>query len=239
VSDSSAVLALTALVAGLMKGFTGFGGALVMAPLFTLVLSPGQTLGTVVAVNVATGWQMLGPSWRTMQRGVVLPMAVACALATPLGIVAVLILDPAVGHRLIGAVVMASGIALLSGYRRTRPPWLADTLLVGALSGILNGLAGIGGPPAALWLLAGQEGAARDRAGLIVYVALTQAAGATLAASAGALDLTALSRALWLAPLHIAGTLAGARLFELAPERVVRLTAVGLFVVLGAITALR
>jgi hypothetical protein len=202
-------------------------------------LNPAQTLGTVVAVNVATAWQLLRQSWADMRPQLVLPMAATCALATPAGIAMILVLDPATGRRIVGFAVLASGLALLAGWRRLGPPRMIATLMIGALSGLMNGLAGVGGPPAALWLLAGRDSAARDRAGLIVYVALTQAAVAAIAVVAGVLDGPAVLRALWLAPLHVAGTLAGARLFHLAPERIVRLAAIVIIVALGAITMAR
>ena len=226
------------LCGGLVKGFTGFGGALVMAPIFTFVLDPAQTLGTVVTINVATAWQLLGRSWASMQAGVILPMAGACALLTPVGIALVLLLDPASERRIVGGAILASGVALLCGWRRAKPPRLTQTMLVGALSGVMNGIAGVGGPPAALWLLAGRDGAARDRAGLIVYVALTQTAVAAMAFAAGVLDGGAVLRALWLAPIHIGGTLAGTRLFSTAPDMVVRIAMIVSIIVLGAVTVL-
>jgi hypothetical protein len=54
----------------------------------------------------------------------------------------------------------------------------------------------------------------RDRAGLIVYVVLTQAGTALAAALVGALDTAALLRAAWLAPLYMAGTWFGTALFH-------------------------
>ena len=233
------ITAMAALMAGIVKGFTGFGGALVMAPLFALTLGPRETLGTVVAVNLVTAWQLLRPSWRDMQRDIVLPMASASAIATPLGIVAVMMLDPQAGRRVIGFGVLACGLALIGGWRRRGAPRLSGTLLVGAFGGILNGLAGIGGPPAALWLLAGQEGASRDRAGLIVYVALTQSATALLAIGTGALGLAALERTFWLAPLYVLGTILGARLFTAVPEKAARQAVILLVILLGALAALR
>ncbi len=237
--DGSWLLAAAAVAAGMVKGFTGFGGSLVMAPLFLLVLGPGPALGTVVAVNLATAWQLLTPAWRNMRRSIVLPMAAVSALATPLGVAAALTLDPLIERRAVGLAVLASGLALMAGWRRSGLPRPAATAAVGAAGGVLNGLAGIGGPPAAVWLLSGRDGALRDRAGLIVYVALTQAATAVVAAAAGALDLPALKRALLLAPLHVAGTAVGARLFRMAPERVFRLAAAAVIVGLGLVTALR
>ena len=237
-SQSALVLALVAFLAGIIKGFTGFGGALVMAPVFLTLLSPGETLGTVVAVNVATAWQLLRPSWRAMQPRVVLPMAAACAAATPAGIALILVLDPASGRRIVGTAVLLSGIALLVGWRRVRSPNLAATLLVGALSGVMNGLAGVGGPPAALWLLAGRDGAVRDRSGLIVYVALTQTTVAAMAAYAGVIGGATVLRALALVPLHVLGTWVGAHLFHKAPDRTARFAAILVIVVLGAVTAI-
>ena len=237
-SLSALVLALVAFLAGIIKGFTGFGGALVMAPVFLTLLSPGETRGTVVAVNVATAWQLLRPSWSAMQPRVVLPMAAACAAATPAGIALILVLSPTSGRRIVGTAVLVSGIALLVGWRRKRAPGLAATLLVGALSGVMNGLAGVGGPPAALWLLAGRDGAARDRSGLIVYVALTQTTVAAMAAYAGVICGATVLRALSLVPLHVLGTWMGAHLFHKAPDRTVRLAAILIIVVLGAVTAI-
>lgn len=232
-------LAATALVAGVLRGFTGFGGALAMAPVYAVLLGPAASLGTVVAVNLLTAWQMLGTSWQTMQRGLVLPMAAAAAAATPLGVAAVLWLDAELVRRLVGAAVIGSGLLLLVGRRRQRPARLSSTLLVGAAGGVLNGLAGIGGPPAALWLLAGSGGAARDRAGLVVYVALTQAATAAMAACTGVLGGEALLRAAWLAPLYMLGTWSGAMLFRSTPERLFRTAAVGAVLALGAVAAVR
>ena len=233
------VLAAGAFLAGIVKGLTGFGGALVMAPIFSVVLSPAQTLGTVVTINVVTAWQLLRPSWHAMQPRLVLTMATAAALATPAGIALVMVLEPAEGRRIVGLAVLTSGLALLGGWRRRRPPRLSATLLVGAVSGVMNGLAGVGGPPAALWLLAGRDGAARDRAGLIVFVALTQTTVAAMALVAGVIDGATLLRALWMAPLHVAGTLAGARLFHVIPDGTARVTAIILIIGLGAVTMAR
>jgi len=133
--------------------------------------------------------------------------------------------------------LVGSALLLLLGWRRRCEAWVLGTLAVGAAGGVLNGLAGIGGPPAAAWLLAGRSGAARDRASLIVYVALTQAATALAAALAGALDGEALLRAAWLAPLYMVGTWAGAALFHRASEEAFRMTAAGAVLLLGAAAA--
>ncbi len=234
-AKAAVLLALTALGAGVLRGFTGFGGALAMAPVFAVMLGPAASLGTVVAVNLLAAWQMLAPSWRLMERGVVLPMAAASVAATPIGLTTVLLVEPAAARRAVGLAVAAGGLLLLLGWRRRGEARLPGTLAVGAAGGVLNGLAGIGGPPAAAWLLAGGSGAARDRAGLVVYVALTQAATALAAALAGALDAAALLRAAWLAPLYVAGTWAGAALFRHAPERIFRAGAAGVVLTLGAI----
>jgi uncharacterized membrane protein YfcA len=170
-----------------------------------------------------------------MQRGLVLPMAGAAAAATPLGVAAVLWLDAELVRHLVGLAVVGSGLLLLVGWRRQGPARLPGTLVVGAAGGVLNGLAGIGGPPAALWLLAGDGGAARDRAGLVVYVALTQAARAAVAACTGVLGREALLRATWLA--YMVGTWGGATLFRSTPKRLFRVVAVSTVLALGTVAA--
>lgn len=231
------ILALTALGAGILRGFTGFGGALAMAPVFTMVLGPAASLGSVVAVNLLTAWQILGPSWRCMERQVVLPMAAASIAATPLGLAAILLVEPGVMRRVVGLAVIGSAVLLLLGWRRRGEARLPGTLATGVAGGVLNGLAGIGGPPAAAWLLAGGGSAARDRAGLVVYVAITQAAIAPAAMLAGVLDAETLLRAAWLAPLHMAGTWAGAALFGRTSEAFFRVGAAYAVLLLGAVAA--
>lgn len=60
-----------------------------------------------------------------------------------------------------------------------------------------------------------------------------------MALTAGVLDGVAILRALWLAPIHVGGTLAGARLFSTAPDLAVRIAMIVSIIVLGAITVLR
>lgn len=160
-------------------------------------------------------------------------------MTTPLGVAVVLWLDAELARHLAGWAVVGSGLILLAGWRRQGPAQLPGTLVVGVVGGVLNELAGIGGPPAALWLLAGDGGAACNRAGLVVYVLLTQAATAAVATGTGVLDREALLRGAWLSPLYMVGTWGGAMLFHRTPERLFRLAAVWTVLALGAVAPVR
>ena len=46
---------LATALAGLVRGFTGFGGALVMAPVLLTVIDPISTTAIVIIVNVVAG----------------------------------------------------------------------------------------------------------------------------------------------------------------------------------------
>lgn len=232
------ILFVTALGAGVLRGFTGFGGALAMAPVFTTLLGPIAALGTISALNVLTTWQMVRPAWRLMERPVVLPMIGASLVLTPAGMLAIFWLQPDIVRTIIGFAVAASGLLMLLLVRRTFHVSSAGAVMVGAVGGVLNGLAGIGGPPAALCLLSRDGPAGAGRAGLIVYVAATQLGTAIVALALGALDLVALIWALLLAPVYILGTAFGAWLFRRAPDQIFRFAAAMFVTLLGLVVAL-
>src|SRR6478672_7501623 len=80
-----AVVLVAVALAGLLRGFVGFGAALVSVPVFSLVLGPHAAIAVNNVMGVPAVFQLLPEAIRRAERPVVLPISIATILATPIG----------------------------------------------------------------------------------------------------------------------------------------------------------
>jgi len=182
----------------------------------------------VVLLDAAASVQLLPNAVRHVRWRTVAPLGIAAALTIPLGGTLLAALPTELMKRIISAVVLIFVVVLGSGwrYRRRRTAWVGAA--TGASSGLLTGMAGIGGPPVILFFLAGPNPAREVRSGLICYLTMTQAVAIVTFLALGLLDLESLWRTVILAPVFLGGALLGSRLFGRVDERVFRAVALTL-----------
>ena len=202
-----------AALAGIIRGITGFGGAMVLTPPLALLLGPQLAIPVVLLVEAFAGAPMMRDAarhatWRTLA-----PITLAACVTIPLGGYVLVHADQDVLRRAIAAIVGVFALLLLKGARYTGAHGLPSSLALGALSGTLLGATGIGGPPVILYLLSGPDPVQVTRANLTLYVAAISVAGLAMLATRGFLNATALTTTLFLAPLYLIGVLLGGRLF--------------------------
>lgn len=203
-------LALISFVAGAAKGLTGFGGALVMAPLFSLLIGVPKTGVLVVLVHCATSLQgarswASHATWRLIAP--LASIAVLCAaLCTRLMIAA----DANALRHLVACAVLGVTALHMAGWRwRHDGGWL-PTAVAGATSGALTALGGLGGPPA-LYYFSGFARGAVLRANLLGYFALLFGGATALLALERRIDSTDLGVCALLIPAFVTGVALGER----------------------------
>lgn len=228
----SAVLCGAALVGGLVRGFTGFGFAMVFVPLAALVAGPVMAVGLVFALDAPfaiplAAWSVRKARWRE-----ILPLLAGSTLCLPIGIALLTRLDPTTVRWAIAFLILAGVTGLACGWRYVAPPSLPRSFATGGLSGIANGLAGIGGMPLALFWLAGQHNdAAQTRHNLLAYFAANTVISLAVVAWSGVLSLAVLQGAVLLLIPYGLGILLGTRGFHLASELTFRQVAYGIIAV--------
>ena len=156
-------------MAGLVRGFSGFGSALIYMPLMSAVYGPQVAASTLLLIDSISSLPftfkvMPQCNWRE-----VTPVSIAGALALPIGVMALVLIDPLVLRWFIAALVLAALAALASGWRYHGRPTVAASLGVGALAGIGGGAVQIGAPPLLIFWLGGSNNAATVRANIMVY----------------------------------------------------------------------
>ena len=109
-----AVLIIAA--AGLVRGYGGFGGGLVTIPLLTLIYGPIEAYAMAAIIAVVGYAQLVPRAVRIAEWTELAPTLIAVTIATPLGVVALVIADPEVIRRLIGVFVLFGATLLATGW---------------------------------------------------------------------------------------------------------------------------
>jgi uncharacterized protein len=199
-------------LAGLVFGLTGFGFALVTAPLLILVLAPKvvvpivtllSNVGHVILLVETYRWIRIKRVWLLMLGGII---------GAQVGTYLLLVISPSTLKVLIGSVTLVSAVAMLLGVRRPIKNEHVAALPVGFVSGILGGSTSMSGPPVVLFYANQGVDKAVFRANLNLYFTILTLATLPSQIVAGLMTDTVVSYALLMLPVLILGTIAGIRL---------------------------
>lgn len=212
-----------ALLGGLVRGFSGFGFAMVFVPLAMLAVGPAAAVGIVWTIDLPYALPLAVRAARQAAwREVLLLLAGATALL-PAGAWLLTRLDPLVTRWLIASAVLGALAALVSGWRYAGRPGAALSLGVGGLSGLASGLAGLSGMPLAVFWLGSQgNDSAQIRANLMAYFGVAAIVSGIVFAVAGVLTAALVMQALFLVVPYGIGVWAGSWAFGKASETVFR-----------------
>jgi uncharacterized membrane protein YfcA len=215
-------MALIVATAGLLRGFTGFGAGLVMVPALGLLIGPTLAVPIAVLLDMIVSLQLLPPAIGKVRWRTVAPLGLAACLTIPLGSTVLARLDADVMQKLISATVLSCVVLLWTGWRYRRPPSTPISVTTGAASGLLTGMAGIGGPPVILLFHSGPHTGPTVRASLIGYFAITQLVALVAFLAFRLLTLEVLVLALILAPVFLLSAWLGTRWFGRVNDRLFR-----------------
>lgn len=225
-------------LAGLLRGFTGFGFSLAAVPLLSLIMPPAQAVPVPVVLVLQLFVSVAGLrdavrlcDWRS-----VWVLALGAALATPLGTWGLVHLQ-AGSIRLVIAAIVVAGAA--GGFRLAVAPTGAGALPFGMAAGLFNGLAGIPGPPVVAYFLASPVPSGTTRGSMIVIFLLTSALALAPLAWSGLVGRESLGAAAAGFPLVLAGSWLGARAFRHSTDRQYRAVALLLLLATAALSAWR
>jgi uncharacterized membrane protein YfcA len=211
-----------AMIAGLARGFSGFGGALIFVPLAGAVTSPAIASALLLVIDGVMTLGMVPECWRKANRREVFTMLAGAMVGVPAG-TAVLSLLPSVTLRwIISLVALGLLLFLISGWRYHGRPKTWLTVGVGALAGLFGGAAQMSGPPIVAYWLGGAIERGTVRANLVLYFALGTVLSATSYIITGILTLEVLLIAIIAGPGYGIGLWFGSRMFGFASETTFR-----------------
>jgi uncharacterized membrane protein YfcA len=223
IADPRFPLALgISVLSGAVRGFSGFGSALIYVPLMSAIYGPQTGAATFLLTDVVTGIVFSLGVWRLAVWREVIPISLAAIFAAQFGTLILQYADPVSLRWVMAALVLVIVVVLSSGWRYHGRPMLAVTVAVGLVAGVLGGAVQIMGPPVVLFWLSSTASAAVVRANFVVLFALFAAALTVTYLANGLLTPEVLAIAAIVAPLHIAAMFAGSKLFDRASETAYR-----------------
>lgn len=211
--------------AGLVRGFTGFGSALIIMPVASSVLDPFAALAFLTVVEFWGPLPNLRAAWRTGAPREALKLLLGAAVGLPLGLWALSRLDPVIFGWSVSVVVLLMLALVMTGWRYVGTLRPARIVGVGSLGGFLGGIVGVPGPPVIMLYMASALPIAVIRANFLLYLLGIDLMMAAVFVSFGLLDALAITVGLLCVPLYMCANVLGARLFDPKAERLFRAVA--------------
>jgi len=210
--------ASAALVAGITRGFSGFGGALIFMPLVSAAYGPAVAAPVLLVVDTVLTLPIVARAFRRCNWRELAPLAATAMLAAPIGVYLLRHIDPVVLRWALAALALALLVLLVSGWRYHGRPTLPATLFVGFVAGVCGGAAQMSGPAVVAYWLGGPTPAAQVRLNLFGFFALATLSSGIAYAYAGMFTAEVGQMSLILGPLYGIGLVAGARIFPYASD---------------------
>ena len=231
-------IAAVSLVAFTVRGLSGFGSSMIGIGALSIVLPPAQVVPAFLGLELATTVNLLPGVGRQIEWRSLRWVVAGCALSTPFGLLLLAGLDPNPMRLVVSVCLLTIALLMLSGLaaRLTprRSPGPGGALAVGGLAGLLNGAAGIGGPPAIVFYFA-TSAAAQSRATLIAFFLFTDAYALAWAGGQGLLADTGWTLIVVALPFALLGIGLGQRWFRRLDETRLRRLIWRLLAALGAL----
>ena len=217
ISELSVVTVTAAVVTialgGFLRGFLGFGAALLIVPVLSAILTPERALVIVFLIELPTVMYLMPGAFRTGDPKTVAPIVLAMFFTIPFGVYFLVSADPDVIKVVISLLVLAMVGLLASGWKPKNEIRMGTMLLAGSLSGLISGAAGVGGPPFVTALMARNESAERTRSNIILSLNSMSLLTTANYFFSGLVTINLVLLSLTLVPFYVGFTWYGARYF--------------------------
>jgi uncharacterized membrane protein YfcA len=224
--------------AGFLRGVTGFGGAMMITPLLSVLVGPVSAVVIALILETSAALVMFADAIPKARWRVLTYLTVPTIFTVPLGGYLLLTLDPVLARKVIAIVVIVCSAALFFGVRYSGQPRPVTSVIVGSVVGVMLGATSVGAPPVILYLLSGPDSAVVTRANLSIFVTTISVIGLVMLSVAGAITgKLAFAAALLVAPFLLA-TWLGGKLFARLNDALARHIALGLMMAAGVISLL-
>ncbi|WP_281966551.1 sulfite exporter TauE/SafE family protein [Roseovarius nanhaiticus] len=229
-------LAVTLAAAGIVRGFTGFGSALIFVPIAGIFLPPVHVIAIIALVEIASIGALVPRAWAHADRGQVGLLVLAALPTVPLGLWIMDALDATIVRWIVAAFAGGTLIALISGWHYAGRITLPVVVAIGAVAGLLGGMTGLTGPVVVLFYLAGGRVAKTVRANTILFLGAMDLVIVGNLLLRGFADMSIIWLAAVLSVPYFTGMITGQALFQPSYEALYRraaLTVIALAVLAG------
>ena len=227
------------LLAAVIRGYSGFGFSALTVTSLSLILPPAEVVPTAFLLEIAASMFMLPMVWRSIDWQKLNWLVLGILAGTPAGLLFLAEVPQDPVRFAISGLVLVACFLLWKNVRIRSEGGRIRLLVVGCISGLVNGAAGIGGLPIVLFLLSGSIRAEVLRATIVAFLFCSDIYATLLSGSQNLLSNELLARSvLFLFPL-VVGVALGHRGFVKSSPESFRKFAIGLLILLSLAVIVR
>jgi uncharacterized protein len=164
------LLSLAVVLAGLVRGFTGFGSGLVYMPLAAQVLPPAQAVAVMVLIDMVGPLPHIPRALRDGSPREMLWLGMGLLPGLPIGLAALFLLPPEGFRWGVSALALVTLALLMTGWQWRGPRGPKVTAAAGFTSGVVGGATALAGPPVILYYMASPLPVQAIRANLMMFL---------------------------------------------------------------------
>lgn len=171
-SDTTALLGLAAMVGGIIRGFSGFGGPMIIIPVLNLFYPPALSIWIMALVDLAANAYLIPTARKHATATIYLPLILGSLVTLALGVHALTIVDAVTMRRAICVGIILSCCLLMSGWLFRGRLRFGSWFAVGAASGLVVG-ASLIAVVTSVFLNAASRNTEENRANFIIWACVT------------------------------------------------------------------
>ena len=205
---------LVIFIGGLLRGFLGFGPALLTIPVLAYIYSPTEALVIHIIMEIPSTLFLLPTALKNSDKKSILPLFIAMVSFIPVGMYLVVILNPEIIRRTISIIVLILVLMLSRGWNFKSFIGFKSMVFSGILGGFIQGIAGIGGAPIVTVLMARNDSEDVSRGNILFLMAGIVVFSITSQAFYGLISLNLITLGFMASPIYIAATYSGSKFYS-------------------------
>ena len=227
-----AIIAIVAFGAGLIRGFTGFGGPAFIIAILTLFFTPYSVVSKILVVDFIASMYLFKAVYREIDWRATASMVIPTLLFMPLGHWLLMELDPFWMKRVMAVIIAIACISMLIGFRYRHPMTTGWLIVLGVVAGIVFGGTYIA-LVAVVCILLGPYDKHQGRTLIIAWSFFAVLGFALISALSGTTGIDDLIAAAPGAATYLLGTWLGSHGFHNASEQLFRRGAIAVLLCLA------
>ncbi len=220
-----AVIFFAAFLGGVIRGFSGFGTALIFLPIATPYLGPFGALIGLTIMDIFGPLPNLRRAWSAVNKGDLTRLLMGCAVVLPLGLWVLTKVAPEVFRYAVSILALVMLAILILGLRYHGRVSRTMVTGIGGAAGFLGGVAGLPGPAVILFYMSRPLPVDVIRATILLFLLGFDFLLLGFLTGMGQVTLTAIALGFTLAVPNLLGNWLGGWLFRPELERLYRAAA--------------
>ena len=233
------LILFTVFIASIVRGFNGFGFSATCISGFSFILPAIEIVPIILILEVLISIFMAPYVWNKIDWNFVFKILIGIAIGSPIGLFLLKYFSPETTHLYVCIIIIFFSILLMRGYSNKKIYNIKSKIVVGVISGTLNGLTTLGGMPVALFLLITSIHPTVIRGSLAALFFLTDVYAFILSFFAGIVDMTTIYRTLPLVIILPIGVYIGDKFFVKSKEALYRKVVFKFLIVISVFGILR